>query len=211
MNIKSLNKTIQFLILVSTFAFHNLIRSCLLFNEFSHSSTDPFRLSIKSAYRTLNTHLNNEIDLIVDEFISNSISSNFVVSPIRINDLCLQPELTFSDKINLPLWHCSLDNDPRKFHLLFYRFIENVCSLSIEYDLFSSKHPEQINLINLSKEINNNKNNLLLRILIEQDLISKQLKTTLKTKYIDEQLLFENPNGQFWLAMKDYFIKTLSS
>jgi hypothetical protein len=37
------------------------------------------------------------------------------------------------------------------------------------------------------------------------------LKTNLKTKYIDEQLLFENPNGQFWLSMKDYFIKTLSS
>ena len=39
------------------------------------------------------------------------------------------------------------------------------------------KHPEQINLINLIKEINNHQNNLLLRILIEYEFILKQLKT----------------------------------
>ncbi|CAF1119887.1 unnamed protein product, partial [Rotaria sordida] len=196
---------------VSTFGFHNLIRSCLLFNELSRSSNESFRLAIKTAYCTLNSRLNTEINLLIDEFISNSIEINFIISPIRINDLCLQPELILSNKQNIPLWYCSLNIEQRKFHLLFYRFIENLSSILIEYDLFSYKHPQQINLINIVKEINNNKNNLLLRILIEHDFIYKQLKKTIKTKYIDENLFFENSDGQFWLLIKQYFIQTLSS
>ncbi|CAF3764108.1 unnamed protein product [Adineta steineri] len=196
---------------VSTFAFHNLIRACLLFNELSHTTNEPFRLSIKTAYRTLNTRLNNEIDLLIDEFQPNSISSNFLIFPTRINDLCLQPELTLSYKRNLPLWSCSSKDNSRIFHLLFYRFIEKLSTLSIEYDLFISKHPQQINLINLSKEINNINNNVLLRILVEHDSLTKQNKKSVKTKYIDEQLFFENTDGQFWLAMKDYFLRALSS
>jgi hypothetical protein len=188
-----------------------LIRSCLLFNELSRSSTDPFRLSIKTGYRTLNTRLNNEIDLLIDEFLCDPISSNFVISPTRINDLCLQPELILSSKMNTPLWNCSLKTDQRKFHLLFYRFIEKLSLSSIEYDLFCYKHPEQINMINLIKEINQHQNNLLLRILIEHEFISKQLKKTVKTKFIDEDLFFQNSDGQFWLLMKEYFIQTLSS
>ncbi|CAF3592808.1 unnamed protein product [Adineta steineri] len=196
---------------VSTFAFHNLIRACLLFNELSHTTNEPFRLSIKTAYRTLNTRLNNEIDLLIDEFQPNSISSNFFIFPTRINDLCLQPELTLSYKRNLPLWSCSSKDNSRIFHLLFYRFIEKLSTLSIEYDLFLSKHPQQTNLINLSKEINNINNNVLLRILVEHDSLTKQNRKSVKTKYIDEQLFFENTDGQFWLAMKDYFLRALSS
>ncbi len=197
---------------MSTFGYHNLIRSCLLFNELSRSLPEPFNLSIKTAYRTLNTRLNNEIDLIIDEFISNpSLSSNFLINPTRINDLCLQPELILCDKINTPLWNCSLKTDQRKFHILFYRFLENISLLSIEYDFFCSKYPEQINFINLIKEMNNHKNNLLLRILIEYEFLSKQLKKNSKTKYFDEKLFFENFDGQFWLLMKEYFLQTLSS
>ncbi|CAF1389080.1 unnamed protein product, partial [Rotaria sp. Silwood1] len=196
---------------VSTFGFHNLIRSCLLFNELSRSSNESFHLSIKTAYRTLNNRLNNEINLLIDEFNSNSISTNFIISPTYINELCLQPELILSNKQNIPLWYCSLKNDERKFHLLFYRFIENISSSSIEYDLFCFKHPEEIYLINIIKEINNNQNNLLIRILIEHDFIYKQLKQTIKTKFIDENLFFENSDGQFWLLMKQYFIQALSS
>ena len=59
--------------------------------------------------------------------------------------------------------------------------------------------------------MNTNKNNLLLRILIEHEFIFKQLKKSLKTKYTDEDLFFENSDGQFWLLMKQYFIQTLSS
>ncbi|UJR34182.1 hypothetical protein I4U23_021588 [Adineta vaga] len=116
---------------VSTFAYHNLIRACLLYNELSHSSTDPFRISIKTAYRTLNSRLNAELDLLIDEFISISSSSNFLISPIQINNLCLQPELTLSYKRNLPLWNSSNDFNQRKFHLVFYRFIENLSNPSI--------------------------------------------------------------------------------
>ncbi|CAF5041861.1 unnamed protein product, partial [Rotaria sp. Silwood1] len=197
----------------STFGFHNLIRSCLLFNELSRSSNESFHLSIKTAYRTLNNRLNNEINLLIDEFISNSIPTNFIISPTYINELCLQPELILSNKQNIPLWYCSFKNDERKFHLLFYRFIENISSSSssIEYDLFCFKHPEEIYLINIIKEINNNQNNLLIRILIEHDFIYKQLKQTIKTKFIDENLFFENSDGQFWLLMKQYFIQALSS
>jgi hypothetical protein len=148
--------------------------------------------------------------LLIDEFLSNPKCSNFENCPTRISDLCIQPELVLCDKINVPLWNCSLKSDQRKFELLFYRFIENVSS-SIEYDLFCSKHPEEINLINISKEINNNKNNLLLRILIEYQFILKQLKSNTKTKYLDEQLFFENIDGQFWLSMKEYFLQALSS
>jgi len=199
------------LILVSTFGYDNLIRSCLLYNELSRSLNDPFNLSIKIGYRTLNTRLNDEIDLLVDEFVSNSSSSNFIICPTRISDLCLQSELILCDKINTPLWNCSLKDNQRKFHLLFYRFIENISLLSIEYDLFYLKHPEEINLINIIKEINNNKNNLLLRILIEYEFIYKQLKINNKTKYFDEQLIFENFDGKFWLLMKKYFLEVLSS
>lgn len=195
---------------MSTFGYHNLTRSCLLFNELSHSISDPFRLSIKIGYRTLNTRLNNEIDLIIDEFISNNESSDFIVNPTRINDLCLQPELILCEKSNTSLWSCSIKTDERKFHLLFYRFIENISS-SIEYDLFCYKHPEETNLINIVKEINNNKNNLLLRILIEYQYLFKQLKINKKTKYFDEQLFFENIDGQFWLNIRQYFIQNLSS
>ncbi|CAM4775034.1 unnamed protein product [Rotaria magnacalcarata] len=200
---------------VSTFGFHNLIRSCLLFNELTHSSNEPFRLAIKTAYRTLNTRLNNEIDLLVDEFTSNTVSSNFIISPTQINDLCLQPELVLSMKQNIPLWNCSLKTDKRKFHLLFYRFIENISSSSsssIEYDLFSYRHSQQAHLINLVKEMNSDNNNsLLLRILIEHDSIYKQLKKVIKSHSTDEELFFENSDGQFWLLMKQYFIRVLSS
>lgn len=195
---------------MSTFGYHNLTRSCLLFNELSRTLPDPFSLSIKTAYRTLNTRLNNEIDLIINEFIFNNESTDFIINPTRISDLCLQPEFILCDKFNTPLWNCSIKSDQRKFHLLFYRFIENLSS-SIEYDLFSLKHPEQINLINLVKEINNNKNNLLLRIIIEYEFLSKQVKTNKKTKYLDEKLFFENFDGQFWVAMKQYFLQALSS
>ncbi|CAF3418936.1 unnamed protein product, partial [Rotaria sp. Silwood2] len=196
---------------VSTFGFHNLIRSCLLYNELFHSPNELFRLAIKTAYRTLNTRLNNEIDLLIDEFTSNSIKSNFIVSPTYISELCLQPELIISNKKNTPLWYCSLKTEQRKFHLLFYRFIENISSPSIEYDLFCFKHSQEIFLINIIKEINNNQNNLLVRILIEHDFIYKQLKKTVKTKFNDEDLFFENSDGQFWLLMKQYFIQALSS
>jgi len=200
------------LILVSTFGYDNLIRSCLLYNELSRSLNDPFNLSIKIGYRTLNTRLNDEIDLLVDEFVSNSSSSNFIICPTRISDLCLQPELILCDKINTPLWNCSLKDNERKFHLLFYRFIENNFSLSIEYDLFNLKHPKQINFLNIINELNNNnKNNLLLRILIEYEFIYKKLKINTKTKYFDEQLFFENFDGNFWLLMKQYFLQVLSS
>ncbi len=172
---------------------------------------EPFNLSIKTAYRTLNINLNNEIDLLVDEFVSNCSSSNFIICPTRISDLCLQPELILCDKINTPLWNCSLKDNERKFHLLFYRFIENNFSLSIEYDLFNLKHPKQINFLNIINELNNNNNNLLLRILIEYEFIYKQLKINTKTKYFDEQLFFENFDGKFWLLMKQYFLQVLSS
>jgi hypothetical protein len=196
---------------VSTFGYHNLIRSCLLYNELSRSFDDPFRLSIKIAYRTLNTRLNNEIDFLIDEFISNSKSSNFLIYPTRINDLCLQPELILCEKLNIPLWFCSFEKDLRKFHLLFYRFVENISSLSLESDLFCSKHSEQIYLINILYEISNHQNNLLLRILIEYEFLLKQLKRNTKSKYFDEQLVFENIDGQFWLTMKQYFLQALSS
>ena len=159
----------------------------------------------------MNSHLNNEIDLLVDQFVSNPMDSDFLICPTRINDLCLQPELVLCNKINLPLWNCSLSSDQRKFHLLFYRFIENLSNLSVEYDYFISKHPGESNLINLCKEMTNPENNLLLRISIELDSLRKKLTKSSKTKFVDEQLFFENIDGQFWFLMKEYFLQALSS
>ncbi|CAF1553476.1 unnamed protein product, partial [Adineta ricciae] len=196
---------------VSTFAYHNLIRACLLFNELSRSITDPFRLAIKTAYRTLNSRLNDELDSIIDEFISIDISSDFQISPIQIANLCLQPELTLSFKRNLPLWNSSIETDQRKFQLLFYRFLEHLSTSTIEFDLFYSKHPQQTHWINLANEVSSQEKNFLIRILIEHDSVMKQTRKSVKTKFIDEQLFFEVHQGQFWMAMKEYFIKTFNS
>ena len=205
-------ESVQSFVLVSTFAFDHLIRSCLLFNEFSRSSSTPFQLAIKSAYRTLNSRLNNEIDALVDGYVMSTQSeSSLAVYPTRINDLCLQGEWILSDKFNSPLWLCSSSVDQRRFQLLFYRFLENVSSASMEYDLFAYKHPEDQNLIEIVRGRNPKENHLLTRILIEQHVLSQQLTVNVKTKFIDEELFFQHRQGQFWSFMKDYFLQALPS
>lgn len=196
---------------MSTFAYHNLIRACLLFNELSHSSAEAFRLSVKTAYRTLNSHLNAELDTLIDEFAFTNVASDFLVAPTQISNLCLQPELTLSIKRNTPLWFCPAKDEPRRFHLLFYRFVEHLSMPPIEYDLFCSKHPDRAFLVDLAKQVGHTENDLLLRVLVEHDAMLKQTRKSAKTKFVDEQLFFEVNDGLFWPAMKEYFLTTLTS
>ena len=183
------------------FGYENLIRSCLLYNELSRSFLHPFSMAIKSAYRTLNSQLNQKIDLLIDQFIPQENPSDFLGCPTRISDLCLQPELTLCEKRNFPLWFCSSKTHQRKFHLLFYRFIDHLSSKSLELDYFRLKHPEETHLLD---QLPHSSNDLLLRILIEHHVLSNQLPIHPKTKYSDEQLFFDR---QFWNSMKDYFLQ----
>jgi len=196
---------------VSTFGYENLIRSCLLYNEYKRYFANSFKLSIKTAYRTLNSHLNAEIDLLIDEFQSNSVDFQFENCPTKITDLCLQTELILSNKFNLPLWNCSLNEQFRQFQLLFYRFNEHLSMATVEYDYFLARRPNEKYLIDICQEIQPKDNHLLLRILVEFKFLCQNLKTTIQTNFFDEKFFFSSENQQFWISMRDYFLKSLSS
>lgn len=197
--------------LVSTFGYENLIRSCLLYNEYKRYLSNSFQFSIKTAYRTLNSHLNAELDSIIDEFQSNSIDFQFENCPTKISDLCFQSELILSHKFNLPLWNYSLTTNLRQFQILFYRFIENLSLSTIEYDYFLYKRPNEKYFIEIAKEINSKENHLLLRILIEFNFLCQNLKTNIQSLFFDEKLFFSSENQQFWISMRDYFLRIFSS
>ena len=199
---------------MSNFGFDHFIRSCSIFKEFSRLGLDnAFRLAMKTAYRTLNSRSNVDIDHLIDEYQStsppSSSSSNFLVCPTFLDDLCLQPELILSLKRHQPLWSCSSQVDPRKFQLLFYRFVETISSPSIEIDLFLDKHPEEKSFVEIFHQLPRKENLLLLRLLIEQDAMLRQWKSCGPHKYLDEKLFFEKNDGQFWTMMKEYFIRAL--
>ena len=130
--------------------------------------------------------------------------NNFHSNPTFINDLCLQPELILSLKQNSSSWFSSIENNLRKFQLLFYRFIE--------IDLFQYKHPKEKYFIDIFNEISSKKNVLLLRILIEYHFLFQQLKSiNSKRKSVDEELIFENSDGQFWPQMREDFLQSTLS
>lgn len=186
------------------FGYENLIRSCLLYHELSRSFLHPFFMAIQSAYRTLNPQVNQQIDQLIERFLPRDNPWDFLGCPTRISDLCLQPELTLCEKRNYPLWFASSKTHQRQFHLLFYRFINHLSSISLELDYFRLKHPEEIHLLDLFHQLPQSSNDLLLRILIEHHTLVSQLPIPPKTKYSDEQLFFDR---HFWNAMKEFFLR----